>query len=98
MRKKLFYVIEKAEDNNTLSRIYDYLMLFFIIVSIAPLFFKSDNTVFYIIDKVAVGVFIIDYCFRWITADYKLGKTGVVAFIIYPFTFMAIVDLISILP
>ena len=43
MRKKVFYIIEKAEDNNTLSRVYDYSMLLAIIASLVPLFFKNDN-------------------------------------------------------
>ncbi|WP_049946090.1 ion transporter [Butyrivibrio sp. WCD2001] len=43
-------------------------------------------------------VFIIDYILRWITADYKLGKKSVTSFIKYPFTPMAIIDLLSILP
>ena len=98
MRKKIFYVIEKAEDNNTLSKIYDYSMLVAIIVSLVPLFFKNDNTAFFIIDKITVSIFIIDYILRWMTADYKLEKNGVVPFILYPFTFMAIIDLLSILP
>lgn len=98
MRKKIFYIIEKAEDNNKLSRMYDYSMLLAIIVSLIPLFFKSDNTAFVVIDKVTVSLFIIDYILRWITADYKIEKKGGLPFILYPFTFMAIIDLLSILP
>jgi voltage-gated potassium channel len=98
MRKKLFYVIDKSEDNNMLSRTYDYCMLISIIASIIPLFFKTDNMVFQAIDKITVGIFIIDYILRWITADYKLEKKGAISFILYPFSFMAIIDLLSILP
>ena len=98
MRKKIFYVIEKAEDNNRLSRIYDFSMLAAIIVSLVPLFFKNDNMAFVIIDKITVAIFILDYILRWITADYKMGKEGLRSFILYPFTFMAIIDLLSILP
>ena len=61
MRRKIYYIIEKAEDNNTLSRIYDFLMLGFIILSLVPLFFKNDNQLFFVIDIVTVVVFIIDY-------------------------------------
>ena len=50
------------------------------------------------VDRVCVAVFIIDYLLRWATADYKLGKPGLGAFVRYPFTFMALVDLLSILP
>jgi voltage-gated potassium channel len=73
-------------------------MIVFIIASLVPLAFKSENKVFFIIDKVTVVIFIIDYLLRWITADYKFEKKGIVSFIRYPFSFMAIIDLISILP
>jgi len=43
-------------------------------------------------------VFIIDYILRWITADYKLEKREILSFIRYPFTPMALIDLLSILP
>ena len=72
-------------------------MLVVIAVSLVPLFFKQDNVGFKIIDKVTVVIFIIDYILRLVTADYKLKK-GKISFIIYPFTFMAIIDLLSILP
>lgn len=98
MRKKIYYIIEKAEDNNPFSRVYDCSMLIVIFISLIPLFFKNDNIAFVIIDKVTVSIFIIDYLFRWITADYKMEKKGVKSFILYPFTFMAIIDLLSILP
>ena len=35
---------------------------------------------------------------RWITADYKFGKSSVVSFVKYPISVMAIIDLVSILP
>ena len=72
-------------------------MMLVIIASLIPLAFKSENAVFYWIDKVAVVIFILDYLLRLITADYKLDRKAV-AFILYPFTPMAIIDLICILP
>ena len=43
-------------------------------------------------------VFIVDYALRWFTADYKLGGPKWLAFLRYPLTAWALVDLISILP
>ena len=43
-------------------------------------------------------ILIIDYLLRWATADFKAGEKSVKVFLQYPFTTMAIVDLISILP
>ena len=52
---------------------------------------------FFIFDKATVVIFIVDYIIRLITADKQLNK-GIASFVIYPFTPMAIIDLLSILP
>ena len=98
MRKRIFEIIEASKDGDTLSSIYDSIILVTVIVSLVPLAFKDQAPVFSLIDKVSVSIFIVDYLLRWSTADYKFGRNGLVPFIRYPFTFMAIVDLISILP
>ena len=72
-------------------------MILVIVISIIPLMFKHSNDVFRVIDIVSVTIFIIDYVLRFSVADYSLQK-GVKSFAIYPFTFLAIVDLASILP
>lgn len=97
MRKRIHQIIEKAETNDKISSFYDFFMIITIIVSIIPLTMKSPNVVWKYVDRVAVVIFFIDYLLRIITADYKLGK-GAKSFIIYPFTPMAIIDLLSILP
>lgn len=98
MRERLYHIIEKSDGNDKLSKIYDIFMISVIVISLVPLAFKNDNVVFFIIDKTAMVIFIIDYLLRWITADYKYGKKSVVSFLRYPFSFMAIIDLLSILP
>ena len=97
MRKRLFEIIEAGTDDDKLCCAYDIFMIIVIAISIIPLWFHEENTAFVIIDKVTVAIFIIDYLFRLITADYKL-KRGAKSFILYPFSFMALIDLISILP
>ncbi len=96
MRSKIYQIIEPAKDS-TLSKIYDFLMMAVIVVSLIPLAFKETNEIFNVIDYVTVSIFIIDYLLRLITADLKLHKS-VLSFFIYPITPMAIVDLLSILP
>ena len=98
MRERIYQIIEKSEGDDKLSHIYDIFMLIVIVVSLIPLAFKTDNAVFYIVDKVAMVIFIIDYLLRWITADYKFGKKSILSFVRYPFSIMAIIDLVSILP
>ena len=97
LRKRLFEIIEVAEESDRLSNIYDIGMMIVIVASIIPLAFKTTNTVFSVIDKITVAVFIIDYLLRLITADYKLKK-GIGSFFLYPIMPMAIIDLLAILP
>lgn len=98
MRKRIFEIIEVSEGNDKLSSIYDVSMMAFIILSLIPLAFKADIPLFAVIDKVCVAVFILDYLLRLLTADYKYDNKSILSFIRYPFSFMAIIDLISILP
>ena len=79
------------------SRIYDWYMLVMIIASIVPLMFIEDYPIFKVIEIITVTAFIIDYILRWYTSDIQLRK-GMVSYFIYPFTPMAIIDLLSILP
>ncbi|WP_290770525.1 ion transporter [Anaerofustis sp.] len=97
MRKRIFEIIDIPEENDHLSRIYDIFILSVIIISIIPLCFKRSNIIFYIIDFVTCIIFLVDYVFRLITADYKL-RLGKSSFFIYPFTPFMIIDFISIIP
>lgn len=97
-RKRIYEVIEAARDGDKLSTIYDSFILITVIVSLIPLAFKEQTSLFIAIDKFTVTVFIIDYVLRWSTADYKLDRKEPTSFIKYPFTPMAIVDMLSILP
>ncbi|MGN1117309.1 MAG: ion transporter [Acutalibacteraceae bacterium] len=98
MRKRIFEIIETASDGDKISTAYDLLMMIAIIASLVPLAFKTETEVFKIIDKVCVVIFIVDYFLRLITADYKYNDKSFKSFIRYPFSSMAIIDLLSILP
>lgn len=98
MRKRIFEIVEKANDDDTTSHIYDVFMIIVIVLSLIPLVFKNEYTILNVIDKITVGIFIIDYLLRWVTADYRFEKKGIGSFIRYPFSLMAIIDLLSILP
>ncbi len=98
MRKRIYEVIEVAKEDDRASATYDSVILLCVIASLIPLAFKQTTTLFDLIDKITVAVFIIDYILRWFTADYKFNVHSTISFIKYPFTFMALVDLISILP
>lgn len=97
-RKRIFEIIEKSEGDDLLSHIYDISMIIVIVVSLIPLAFKHESTFLKTTDRITVTVFIVDYFLRWITADYRFKKKGLSSFIKYPFSGMAIIDLLSILP
>lgn len=97
IRKRIFEIIEQAKEGDKASLVYDTFMLLAIAASIIPLMFVEDCPLFRTIESVTVAIFILDYLLRWITADYRSGK-GRRAFVLYPFTGWAIIDLLSILP
>lgn len=97
LRRKIYQLINKDNRGDTWSRLYDWYMLVMILVSIIPLMFIKDYPIFKIIDLVTVIAFIIDYILRWVSSNIQLKK-GWVSYLYYPFTPMALIDLLSILP
>lgn len=110
MRKRLFEIIELSDGNDKLGRLYDLIMMCTIVISLIPLAFKETNSLFLAMDYITTSIFSVDYILRLITADYKLGGVGnnikpnesplrrIKLFFIYPFTPMAIIDLLAVLP
>ena len=96
-RKTLFQIIEPHQKENAIEKSYDVLMFLTIIVSLIPLTTKSHTGIFMWLDFVSTIIFVMDYVLRLVTADYKLGK-GKLSFFLYPFTFLALADLLCILP
>ena len=97
MRKRIFDIVEKANENDKVSHIYDLAMIVVIAVSLVPLALKNPPQIWMVVEWGATAIFSIDYLLRWLTADHKLKK-GKWSFVVYPFTAMAIVDILSILP
>ena len=101
MKKRLFEIIEAdnpADGLDKASTAYDILMITLVVLSLLPLTMKTDPPVFTLIEYVTVVVFSLDYLLRWATADCKYGTKSATAFLRYPFSPMAIIDLLSILP
>ncbi|MBD5217970.1 MAG: ion transporter [Bacteroidales bacterium] len=97
LQQKIFDTINRDRKGMLYSRIYDWYMLVMIIASIVPLMFIEDYPIFKVIEIITVTAFIIDYFLRWYTSNIQLRK-GIASYLIYPFTPMAIIDLLSILP
>lgn len=97
MRKRIYEIIELSSDDDKWSSYYDVFMMIVIFVSIIPLAFKEDYIGFEIIEAVTAVIFVFDYLLRLVTADFKLKK-GLKSYVLYPFTPMAVIDLLAILP
>ncbi len=98
LRRDIFEVIDHSNGKNKIGLLYDTVMILFILMSLVPLLFREPKPVFGVIERVTTTVFIIDYLLRWMTCDLKLNMPGLKAFVVYPFTGLAIIDLLSILP
>lgn len=96
-RDAIYNVIEPKKENH-LSRIYDIVMLMAIVIGVLPLMFREQLVLFWYFDLISGLCFLTDYVLRWITADYPSKQHRRKAFLMYPFTPMAIIDLLSILP
>lgn len=81
-----------------LSRVYDGLMLVAIALGTVPLLFREYRPLFWYFDIFSSVIYIIDYLLRWMTCDLRSEKPRWKAFLLYPITPMAILDLLSILP
>lgn len=97
IRKRIFEVIEIADESDRLSKLYDMFMIVCILLSIIPMCFRNQTVLFKNVEEITTVIFIVDYILRFATADLKLQK-GAKSFVKYPFTFMAIIDMLSILP
>lgn len=97
-RKRIYEILEVSNENDIVSKVYDIWMVFIIILSIIPLCFINSNRILIFIDKITTFIFVLDYLLRFITADFIDNKKGILSFVIYPFRFFAIIDLLSILP
>ena len=81
-----------------LSQAYDCLMFVAIVMGTLPLLFREYRPLFWYFDIFSGVIYIVDYVLRWMTCDLRSEKPRWKAFLLYPFTPMAILDLLSILP
>ena len=77
---------------------YDLFMLVAIAMGTVPLLFREYLPLFWYFDIISGIIYMVDYLLRWTTCDLRSEKPKWKAFLIYPFTPLAILDLLSILP
>ena len=97
IRHRIYEIIEPSMYGDKLSKAYDIIIIIAIIVSLIPLLINGNDDTVHLIEEICIGIFIIDYILRLATADFKMKKVKY-SFLKYPFTPMAIIDLLSILP
>ncbi len=105
MRSRMFQIVQRARRGDRVSRAYDIFVVFVACASIVPTLFRADalsetwQQVISTIDIVSVYILAFDYILRWLTHDLREGRPrDWKAFVRYPFTFSAIIDLLAILP
>jgi voltage-gated potassium channel len=96
-RKWINDLVEPGKGD-VLSHVYDGLMLVAIIIGTVPLLFREYRPLFWYFDIISGVIYMVDYLLRWITCDLRSDKPRWKAFLLYPFSPMAILDLLSILP
>lgn len=96
-KQRIYEIIEVDREDDKWSSVYDVFMLIVIALSIIPMALKNPAEYWVYIDRFCVAVFIIDYLLRFWTADLKFPESKH-PYRDYPFSFLAVVDFLSILP
>lgn len=104
MKRRVFEIISRAEDGDRASRAFDVSIMALIFLSILSIILQSYETLatryndaFHVFEVVTVLVFTVEYLLRIWTADllYPEAKHPRLKYVL---SFMAIVDLLAILP
>ena len=97
-RRHIFDIVEPFSKGHSASRIYDRFMVVVTLVSFIPLIFHDEGLwPLHLINIICALVFIVDYVFQFITADYRYKDPSPRSFIRHFFAPMSIIDLIVIL-
>jgi voltage-gated potassium channel len=103
-RKRVFEIIEKADTGDKTSLIFDYFILSLIFLNVVAVIAGSYENVaikysiqLKILENVSVAIFTIEYLLRFWTAKNKFPEAKF-PYIRFIFSFLAVVDLLAILP
>lgn len=106
IRYRIFEIIEPAERNDKISKIFDRTILILIVVNIISIIlesFDSFNKLYsqqlYYIEFISIVIFTIEYILRIITSDLLYHNTNKIKSVVdYMKSPMAIIDLLAIIP
>lgn len=104
-KHRIFEIIQIGNRNDLPSRLFDYFIVFCIILNIAVLFMETFDLfspyygILETIDRSIIGIFIIEYILRLWTADQLYPQFGGVrAALRFMISFEGVIDLLTILP
>ena len=105
IKQRIFQTIEPAEDGDLISKVFDLVIIGLIVVNIGMVIAETFTlpetvkNVFSVLEVVSVAVFSLEYALRLWTADLLRPElTPAKARLRYVFSFMALMDLLAILP
>ncbi len=105
IQRRTFEIVEKGKDGDKASKIFDDFIILVICINVFSIFLetfsieKEVSKIFKIIEIVSVIIFTIEYLLRLWTAPLLFPeKSKMKARIKYIFSFMALIDLLAILP
>lgn len=98
MSRKWISDLVEPRKSGVLSHAYDCMMIVAIVIGTVPLLFREQRPLFVYFDVISGVIYMVDYLLRWLTCDLRSDKPKWKAFLLYPFTPMAIMDFLSILP
>lgn len=105
IKKRIFEIIQVAQDGDKASRIFDLFILALILVNVLLVILDTFSlpakvkSVFGVIETISVVIFTVEYILRIWTSDLLYPDLSPArARIQYIFSFMALIDLFAILP
>jgi len=103
-KKRIFEIIEKSENGDKASLVCDYFIIFLICLNLFAIIIGSIDSLQNIYSKqlaffecFSIIIFTVEYFLRIWTAPFKFENSKV-PYLRYIFSFMAIIDLLAILP
>ncbi len=98
MRDRIFTLVSKSGRDDPWGKAYDVFVMVVAFLSLAPIMFKDTQPWMKTLDLITVYILLFDYILRWLVYDKLSGKRAPLAFALYPFSFFALVDFVSLLP
>lgn len=105
VKKKVFNIIQPAGEGDKISRAFDLCIIALIVINVILVIadtFKLPSTVSSVssvIENISIVIFTIEYILRLWTSDLLYPEIRpIIARLRYAFSFLAIIDLLSILP